>query len=52
LEENIEEDKAVRKMDRGQLSKQKKTPKISLNHLMDNEEGQDGEALKTWVKWT
>jgi len=37
LEEKIEEDRSSRKIDRGQLSKQKK-------------ERQVGEARKTWVK--
>jgi len=23
-----------------------------LEHLVENKEEQDGEALKTWVKWT
>jgi hypothetical protein len=52
LEEKIEEDKAVRKMDRGQLNKRKKTPTSALEHLMEKEEEQAGEALKTQAKWT
>jgi hypothetical protein len=52
LEEKIEEDKASKRMDRGQLSKRKNTPTNALGHLTEKKEGQDGEALKTRVKWT
>jgi hypothetical protein len=52
LEEKIEEDKAVRKMDHGQLSKWKKTSTSALEYLTENKERQVGEALKTWVKLT
>jgi hypothetical protein len=46
LEEKIEEDKVVRKMDHGQLSKWKKTSTISLEHFMEKEEGHASKALK------
>jgi hypothetical protein len=52
LEEKIKEDKAAKKMDRGQLNKRKKTPMGALEHLMEKKEEQAGEALKTRVKWT
>jgi hypothetical protein len=39
-------------MDHGQLSKQKKTPMGSLEHLVEKKEEQAGEAFKTWVIWT
>jgi hypothetical protein len=52
LEEKIEEDKATRKMDRGQLSKWKKTSMSALEHLTGKKERQVGEALKTQVKGT
>jgi hypothetical protein len=52
LEEKIEEDRSTRNMDRGQLSKWKKTPTDALEHLVGKKERQAGEALKTWVKWT
>jgi hypothetical protein len=50
--ENIEEDRLARKMDRGQLSEQKKPPMDALKHLARKKERQAGEALKTWVKLT
>jgi hypothetical protein len=49
LKEKIKEDKASKNMDRGQLSKQKKTTTDSLEHLVEMKEGQVIEALKTWV---
>jgi len=52
LEENIEEDKASKKMDHGKLSKWKNTPRDTLEHLMEKEGGHAGEVLKTRVKWT
>jgi hypothetical protein len=39
LKEKIKEDKASKKMDRGQLSKQKKTPMGALEHLAEKKEG-------------
>jgi hypothetical protein len=39
-------------MDRGQLSKRKKTPIDALEHLVEKKEGQVGEALKMRVMWT
>jgi hypothetical protein len=38
LEENIEEDKAVRKVDFGKLNKQKKTSTSALEHLTKKKE--------------
>jgi hypothetical protein len=52
LEEKIEEDKAVRKVDHGQLSKWKKTSTSALEHLMEKKERQAGKSLKARVKWT
>jgi hypothetical protein len=52
LDEEIEEDRSARKMDRGQLSKQKNPPIDALEHLVGKKERQVGEALKTWVKLT
>jgi hypothetical protein len=52
LEEKIKEDKASKKMDRGQLNKRKKTPTDTLEHLVEKKEEQAHEALKTQVKWT
>jgi hypothetical protein len=39
LEENIKEDKAAKKRDRGKLSMRKKTPTDTLEHLMEKEDG-------------
>jgi hypothetical protein len=50
LDENIEENRSTRKMDRGQLNKRKNPPMDSLEHLMGKMERQAGEAQKTWVK--
>jgi hypothetical protein len=52
LDEDIEDDISVRKMDHGQLSKRKKPLLDSLDHRMRRKERQAGEALKTWVKLT
>jgi hypothetical protein len=52
LKEKVKEDKAAKKMDRGQLNKQKKTPTGALEHFAEKKEKQVGEALKTWVMWT
>jgi hypothetical protein len=52
LNEKIEEDRSARKMDRGQLNKQKNPPMDALEHLVGKKERQAGEALKTWVKLT
>jgi hypothetical protein len=38
LEEKIEEDKAIRKLDHGQLRKRKKTSMSALEHLMEKKE--------------
>ena len=37
MEENIEEDKAVRKVDRGKLSKRKKKSTSALENLVEKE---------------
>jgi len=52
LEEKIKEEKTLKKMDRGQLSKRKNTSMDALEHLMENNEGHVVKALKTWVKWS
>jgi hypothetical protein len=52
LDEEIEEDKSTRKMDRGKLSKWKNTPVDALENLVGRKERQAGEALETWVKLT
>jgi hypothetical protein len=52
LEEKIKEDKSSKKMYHGQLNKWKKTSMDDLEHFTENKEGQDGEALKMWFKWT
>jgi hypothetical protein len=52
LDEEIKEDKSTRKMDCGQLSKKKKPPMDSLEHLAGKKERQVDEALKTQVKLT
>jgi hypothetical protein len=52
LDEEIEDDRSTRKMDRGQLSKQRKPPLDALEHRARREERQAGEALKRWVKLT
>jgi hypothetical protein len=52
LEEKIEKDKVVRKMDHGKLSKWKKKSMSALEHLAENKKRQAGEALKVWVKLT
>ena len=52
LNENIEEYKSTRKMDRGKLSKRKISSTVALEHLAGKKERQVGEALKTWIKLT
>jgi hypothetical protein len=52
LDEEIEDDRSTRKMDRGQLNKQRKPPLDALEHRARREERQAGEALKRWVKLT
>jgi hypothetical protein len=52
LNENIEEDRLARKMERGQLSKWKKPPTDAFEHYVGKKERQDGKALKTQVKFT
>jgi hypothetical protein len=52
LDEEIEDDKSSRKMDRGQLSNRKKAPLDALEHHVRKKERKAGKALKTWVKLT
>jgi hypothetical protein len=52
LEKKMKEDKEVKKRDRGQLKKWKRTSTRDLEHRAENKEGQANEAHKTWVKWT
>jgi hypothetical protein len=52
LDEEIEEDRSARKVDRGQLSKRKNPPIDALENLTGRKERQVGEALKMWVKLT
>jgi hypothetical protein len=52
LNEKTEEDISTRKMDRGQLSKQKKPLIDALDHFAGKKERRVGEALKMWVKLT
>jgi hypothetical protein len=52
LKQKIKEDKAARKIDRGQTSKRKKTLIGSLEHLTEKKEEQVGEVLKMWVMRT
>jgi hypothetical protein len=52
LDEEIKDDRSTRKMDHGQLSKQKNPPVDALENLAGRKERQAGEALKTWVKLT
>jgi hypothetical protein len=52
LDDEIEENISARKMDRGQLNKQKKPLVDALENLMGRTERQAGEALKIWVKLT
>jgi hypothetical protein len=52
LKEKIKGDKASKNMECGKLSKWKKTPTNTSDHLMEKEKGQAGEVLKMRVKWT
>jgi hypothetical protein len=52
LNEEIEEDRSARKMDRGQLNKRKNPLVDALENLVGRKERQAGEALKMWVKLT
>ena len=47
LDEDIQEDRSTRKMDRGQLSKRKNPLVDSLEHLARKKERHAGEALKS-----
>jgi hypothetical protein len=52
LDEDIEEDKSTKKVDRGKLNKRKKALVDSLENLVGRKERQVDEALKMWVKLT
>jgi hypothetical protein len=52
LDKDIEDDISARNMDRGQLSKWKKTLLDVMEHRARRKERQAGEALKMWVKLT
>jgi hypothetical protein len=52
LKEKIKEDKETKKIDRGQVSKWKKTLMGALEHLVEKKEEQVGEVLKMRVMWT
>jgi hypothetical protein len=52
LEEEIEDDRSTRKMDRGQLNKQRNPSLDALEHRVRRKERQAGEALKRQVKLT
>ena len=52
LDEEIEEDRSIRKMDRGQLNKWKNQLLDSLEHRARRKERHAGKSLKTWVKLT
>ena len=52
MDEEIEDDRSVRKKDRGQLNKWKKPPLDALDHRERRKERQASKALKTQVKLT
>jgi hypothetical protein len=52
LEEKIEKDITIRKLDHGQLSKRKKTITSALEYLAEKKERRVGEDLKARKKWT
>jgi hypothetical protein len=52
LKEKIKEDKEAKKIDHGQVNKQKKTLMGALEHLMEKKEEQVSEVLKMRVMWT
>jgi hypothetical protein len=52
LEENIKEDNATKRIDRGKVTKKKRTPMDALEHLAEKKEEQVNKALKMWVMWT
>ena len=52
LDEEIEDDRSTRKMDRGKLNTERKPPLDALEHHVRRKERQAGEALKRWVKLT
>jgi hypothetical protein len=50
FDEEIKDNRLVRKKDREQLSKWKNQPLDALEHCARRKERQAGEALKIWVK--
>jgi hypothetical protein len=52
LDEEIEDDRLVRKRDRGQPNKWKNPSLDSLEHCARRKERQAGEAWKKWIKLT
>jgi hypothetical protein len=52
LDENIEENRSTRKMDRVQLNKQQKPLVDALEYFVRRKKRRVGEAQKTWVKLT
>jgi hypothetical protein len=52
LDKEIEDDKSIRKKDRGQLTKKKNPSLDDLEHHTRRKERQDGEALKMNFKLT
>jgi hypothetical protein len=52
LDKEIEDDRSIRKKDRGQFSKWKNPPLDALEHRVRRKERHAGEALKMQVKLT
>jgi hypothetical protein len=52
LDEEIKDNKSIRKKECGKVRKQKKPPLDAFEHRVRRNERQAGEALKTWVKLT
>jgi hypothetical protein len=52
LDEEIEDDRSTRKMDRGQIKKWENPSLDPLEHCVRRKERQVGKALKTQIKLT
>jgi hypothetical protein len=52
LDEDIEDERLKRKMDRGRLRKWKNPQLDALDHCMRRKERQVGEVQKKWIKLT
>jgi hypothetical protein len=52
LDEDIEDDRSIRKMDQGKLRKWKNPPSDALDHCARRKGRKDGEARKKRVKLT